>query len=120
MQSIEIIKEKNVYKKDLPNSLENGFDLLSKYRTAIMGFAALWILFSHVWLRVFYSIPFLSHIEEFIKKIGFCGVDIFLFLSGLGLTFSIKKHSTKDFYYNRIKRILLPFLIISIIIRNNI
>ena len=28
----------------------HGLDLISKYRGAIMGFAALWILFFHEWV----------------------------------------------------------------------
>lgn len=31
----------------------HGLDLISKYRGAIMGFAALWILFFHEWVTLF-------------------------------------------------------------------
>lgn len=103
MQTIEIVEEKN-QKNIYKDSSDNGFELLSKYRTVIMGFAALWILYFHSYALIFKSIPILGEIEEFIRKIGFCGVDIFFFLSGIGLTFSIKKYSIKEFYYKRIKR----------------
>lgn len=55
------------------------------------------------------------NIEGYLKRIGFCGVDIFLLLSGIGLTFAIRKGNVLTFYYRRIKRILLPFLVMAII-----
>lgn len=98
----------------------NGFQLLSKYRGAIMGIAAVWILVFHEWILLskapadggFAPIHFL---ERYGKTIGFCGVDIFLLLSGVGLTFAIKKATLPKFYYRRIRRIILPFLVIAVI-----
>lgn len=102
-----------------PNAVPNGFQLLSKYRGAIMGIAALWILAFHEWIQLtttveggFHPVNFL---ERYIKAIGFCGVDIFLMLSGIGLTFAIGKGSLLSFYYRRLKRILLPFLVVAIV-----
>lgn len=95
----------------------HGLDLISKYRGAVMGFAALWILFFHEWIPItgesfaVASVP----LEAFFKRIGFCGVDIFLFLSGIGLTYSIGKSGVFSFYYRRIKRIILPFLTMAIL-----
>lgn len=95
---------------------KNVFLLLSKYRGAIMGFAALWILFFHEWILLSeQSSTGAFNVEQFIKIIGFCGVDIFLMLSGLGLTFSIKKSSLPVFYLKRLKRIILPFLFMGIL-----
>ena len=80
--------------------------VISKYRKAIMGFAALWILAMHEWrLLIPYGESFWER-EVFLKDIGFCGVDIFLLLSGMGLTYAIKKSSVGRFYFGRIKRIL--------------
>ena len=87
----------------------HGLDLISKYRGAIMGFAALWILFFHEWVTLFVNNQVGVNIEGYLKRIGFCGVDIFLLLSGIGLTFAIRKGNVLTFYYRRIKRILLPF-----------
>ena len=95
----------------------NEMQLLSKYRTQIMGFAALWILIFHVWRPIWYGHKFLFQLEKFIKIIGYYGVDIFFFLSGIGLTYSINKTNTCKFYYKRIKRIILPFLIIASILK---
>lgn len=101
----------------------NGFQLLSRYRGGIMGIAAVWIVIFHEWIQLtvnaesgFHPINFL---ERYIKAIGFCGVDIFLLLSGIGLTFAIGKGSLLSFYYRRLKRILLPFLVIALI-RNHL
>lgn len=98
----------------------NGFLLLSKYRGAIMGIAAIWILVFHEWIPISADPPegtfsLLSSLEHYVKGIGFCGVDIFLLLSGIGLTFAIKKESLPVFYYRRIRRIILPFLAVAVI-----
>ncbi|MBP5418146.1 MAG: acyltransferase [Clostridiales bacterium] len=98
----------------------NDFLLLSKYRNAIMGLAALWILFFHVW--IYLSPPLsdgrlilVSAFERYITKIGYCGVDVFFLLSGYGLTFAIRSASIPQFYYRRLRRIFLPLLSIAIL-----
>lgn len=97
-------------------SSKNGFLLLHRYRGAVMGFAALWILVFHLWLPIFGKYPGLSVMENFLQRIGFCGVDIFLFLSGMGMVYSIdKSRNLLSFYYKRIRRILLPFLLVALI-----
>ena len=93
----------------------NGLEVLTKYRGAIMGIAALWILFFHEWQCVFIDSGKLTEFESYIQRIGFCGVDIFLFLSGIGLVFAIGKGNILKFYYRRLKRVYLPFLIVGII-----
>jgi len=92
-----------------------GLEKISAHRSAIMGFAALWIFINHEWQYLFQSIPELAQAEQFIKRIGFCGVDFFLFLSGIGLIFSIEKSNVLSFYRRRFARILLPFLTMGVI-----
>lgn len=96
---------------------KNGFEVLSKYRGAVMGFAALWILFFHEWQYIFHDKFIIGevNVEAYVKRIGFCGVDIFLFLSGIGLTFAIGKGGLLSFYYRRLKRVFLPFFIVGAI-----
>lgn len=102
------------------NISKNGFLLLSKYRTAIMGFAALWILFFHVWQPL---IPVSSNMvindfvlfEHFSTNFGYSGVDIFLLLSGAGLTYAIKKESILTFYVRRLRRVLPPYLLLAVL-----
>lgn len=88
---------------------ESDFGLLLKYRKVLIGFAALWILVNHEWSPIL-TIDRLRKVEDFIKAIGFCGVDIFFFLSAVGVYYSIQKHSLFRFYYRRIRRLIIPFL----------
>ena len=102
------------------NTSKNGFLLLSKYRTAIMGFAALWILIFHIWeLLIPYSsnkvLNIFCYLEHFNKNFGYSGVDIFLLLSGAGLTYAIKKESVPVFYARRLRRVLPPYLLLAVI-----
>ena len=82
---------------------QNDLNLLFKYRKFLMGFAALWILMTHEWQIVTNETSFFFVTENFIKRIGFCGVDIFLLLSGMGLYYSLEKNPVSRFYYNRLK-----------------
>lgn len=101
----------------MKNGKNSIYSLISKYRYVLMGIAALWILFYHEWQLITPDIDSIRRIECYIKGIGYVGVDIFLFLSGIGLPNSYKKSkSIGDFYLKRMKRILLPFLFMSIVI----
>lgn len=85
-------------------------NLLSRYRTQLMGFAILLIVVYHSgfgtnW-RVF----------NFLKTFMYFGVDILLFLSGYGVYFSLKKNQCISFYLRkRVTKILIPFLPILLI-----
>ena len=58
-----------------------------KYRSVWMGIAIIWIVFYH------YSLcPDIAFIREIINN-GYGGVDIFVFASGLGCYYSLKKES---------------------------
>lgn len=82
---------------------------ISKYRTHIMGFAILWIMWFH---SPFYG---KSEIMHFVHNIGFYGVDMFLLVSGLGLYFSMRRSkSIGTFYKKRAVRILPAYLIVSV------
>lgn len=76
---------------------------LSTHREALMGLAILWIMLFHaevvfpVWLKPL----------TWLHEIGYGGVDIFIFLSGLGLYYAMAKDPrTGRFYRNRFVRIL--------------
>lgn len=86
-------------------------DLITKYRPQIMGVASLFILFFHAWLPIFDSFKLASTMELFIKRVSFVGVDMFLFVSGFSLVFSINKNSLKSYYLRRIIKIYIPVLI---------
>lgn len=96
-------------------SVWNGFLLQSHYRSALMGFAALWIYIFHEWQTVSGEHLRALWVETFVTRIGFCGVDIFLFLSGIGITYSIvKSKNIFVFYGKRLRRIILPFVVAAL------
>lgn len=84
------------------------YGALSKYRSFLMGFAILWVMYFHIPLN------FVTEIGWFIHRIGFYGVDIFLFLSGLGVYFSLmKRPNVLGFYKARLARILPAYIIVA-------
>lgn len=93
---------------------KNDFNLCIKHRKFLIGFAALWILVYHEWSPIL-TFDRLRKIEDFIKEIGFCGVDIFFFLSAVGLYYSIQKYSLLQFYFHRIRRLIIPFLFTGVL-----
>lgn len=91
-----------------------SIELINKYRGQIMGISALWIVVYHTWYRMFApetSPKLLYYMELAITKLGYFGVDIFFLLSGIGLSYSIVKHSTKKFLLRRFRRLAYPVLI---------
>lgn len=79
-------------------------NLISKYRTQLMGVSILWVMFFHAHSRI-ESIHFFT----FLQDIGYGGVDFFYFLSGLGVYYAYKGN-VKDFYLRRVKRIFPYYL----------
>lgn len=81
----------------------------SKYRTQLMGVAAILILLCHSWYCIEYP-PLI----KYVIVSGNIGVDIFLVLSGIGLFFSLGKRigSLSRWYCHRFLRIGIPFVLI--------
>ncbi|MBP5774178.1 MAG: acyltransferase [Clostridiales bacterium] len=92
-------------------------ETVSKYRPQIMGFAAMWIFIFHVRdeALLFFHVPYINRIEIFFNNIGFCGVDVFLFLSGWGLYYALKKRNLNDFYKRRYRRLIPPFVLVCVV-----
>lgn len=98
------------------------YSILSKHRGKLMGVAALWIYIFHILPSpAYWEARGLDRIWWYIRNAGFCGVDMFLFLSGLGLAYSMEKRpiaSAGDclrFWGQRFFRIygtFLPFALI--------
>lgn len=81
---------------------------ISDYRTELMGWAILWIMMLHF---TFTQIKPLG----FIAQYGFAGVEIFLFVSGFVLFYSLDKaYSIPYFYKKRLIRIFPTYYIIGI------
>lgn len=90
--------------------MEYSLNLLSKYRTQLMGFAMLWIIFFHS------ALHFSNDFLRIFRGIGYMGVDIFLFLSGIGITYSLQQNSNiLSFYKKRLLRILPSYITIMLI-----
>ena len=82
---------------------------LSTYRSELMGWAIIWIMMLHF---RFITIKPLG----FIAQYGFAGVDIFMFVSGLGIYHSLHRYSSIGlFYLKRAKRIFPTYYLIGII-----
>ena len=80
---------------------------ISRYRGELMGAAMLFIILFHVGLSR--GDPFYG-----LRRCGNVGVDIFLFLSGIGLWFSWTKHpSVSQFFKRRYLRIYPAWLIMA-------
>lgn len=92
--------------KNKDNMVEYG--LLSRYRKALLGLAMLSIMFFHSQIGV-------NKILFYVKEIGYGGADVFVFLSGFGIFYSLKKNEDiKDFYKRRAWKIIpvyLPFIL---------
>ena len=79
---------------------------ISKNRNALMGIAIIWVFLFHV------GGVGLPIIDNVLLK-GYLGVDIFFFLSGWGVCFSLfRNNNIKDFYKRRLVRILPSWYII--------
>lgn len=83
--------------------------VISKYRSFIMGMAILWVAWFHTDAMTG------NAFVDFFRQIGYGGVDIFFFLSGVGAYFSLKKDANiTSFMKRRAMRILpsyYPFII---------
>lgn len=80
---------------------------LPSQRSFLMGVAILLVILFHCFSWVYNPIGAFN--------IGYIGVDIFLFLSGYGLSFSFEKNPLPRFYANRLTRIFpLYFVAVTI------
>ncbi len=83
-------------------------EIISKNRTAIMGFAMMSIMLFHQ--PFFYD----NYFVGFFHLFGHWGVEVFLFVSGFGIVHSLRKNSIKKYYTNRITRILPSCILVGI------
>ena len=82
---------------------------ISTYRSELMGWSILWIMMLHF---TFTQVAPLG----FVAQYGFAGVDIFLFVSGLGLFYSLDKDSNLlHFYKKRLLRIFPTYYLLGLI-----
>lgn len=94
------------------------YDLITKYRGALMGLAIISILIFHFTddCRI-YQTKFEGIIYYYNMLISSAGVDAFLALSGFGLYYSMKRKPVFDlrqFYWKRYVKVLLPYLAMAL------
>ncbi|MCI6465883.1 MAG: acyltransferase [Faecalicatena sp.] len=93
---------------------EITWKILSTYRSQIMGVAIIWIMLLHgmeAYPQIYKEFPLIG----FVMERGMIGVEMFLFVSGMGMFFSFTKNDNiKYFYFKRIDRVLIPYLLISL------
>lgn len=107
--------------KTKPNKAPKGYNLsaLSNTRDLLFGFATVWIICFHSYVSIQTAMPnapILSGILSLIRYHGNKGVDMFLFMSGIGLYYSMSSNpKLRDFYKKRATRILPAVFIVSFI-----
>jgi peptidoglycan/LPS O-acetylase OafA/YrhL len=74
---------------------------VSRYRDELKGLAMLWV----VWFHSGLLLP--GHLDD-LRLLGYGGVDIFLFLMGMGLCYSLQKNNDLRAYLSRRMKKLLP------------
>lgn len=91
-----------------------NLSLISKYRNELFGLSIISIMIFHYCLRVRQNCSgtVLNIANVYDNLISSVGVECFLFLSGMGLYFSMKKNSKIGrFYSKRMTRVLIPYAI---------
>ena len=98
---------------------KHSYDLISKYRGELLGVATVMIILFHFAEDV-YNATFVTnqvsllYSKLWMRLISSGGVDIFCFLSGIGLFYSLeKKQSLYEFYKKRLQRILIPYILVG-------
>ena len=98
----------------MKNDERPGYGLVSKYRAELMGFAILMIMFCHLDVAQSHNGFDVSFLGKVLHTFT-VGVDVFMFLSGLGLyySYSSKQPSYWSFEKKRLIRILPLYFIIA-------
>ena len=96
-----------------------NYNLLSKHRAKLMGFAILSILLLHFCQDVALFSIHMSYVNRFshiyLRFFSSFGVDIFIIVSAIGIYYSWNKcKNIKDYFIKRINRVVIPYFIIAI------
>ena len=94
-------------------AFEFSLQSISKCRNLLMGYAILGVLVGHI--IGFGDVESLGYSNTLLWLSGLVHTAGFLFLSGVGVFYSLhKRGSVWDFYKRRVKRFLLPFLLLAL------
>lgn len=90
---------------------EFNFAKISSQRQLLMGIAAIMIVIGHA---ANYGVYIPYNLSSLIER-GGMGVDLFLFLSGVGLYYSLSNNTnTKRWYKKRFFRIFIPYFLMQL------
>lgn len=91
---------------------------IGKYRQEIFGIAIISVIIFHYFEGLYkaYGVGLIRSFAGLILgTIGSVGVDIFIFLSGYGIYYSLKKNQSRvAFFSRRLKRVIIPYLIFGL------
>ena len=96
------------------------YRVLSRYRSELMGIAMLWVMCFHA-----FDLDLGSKFLNFVRAIGFGGVDIFILLSAMSLVMSLEKRPVEygAFLRRRAGRILpayygvvIPYTVFQVLV----
>ncbi len=105
--------------KAIQTKKQTGYNLsaLSTTRDLLFGLATLMVVLFHSYISLKTAMPnapILAGILSVIREQGNKGVDMFLFMSGIGLYYSMSRNpKLKDFYKKRATRILPAVFIVA-------
>lgn len=92
----------------IPKVFTFRLEYLSTYRSELMGWSIIWIMMLHFQFHIIKPLGFIS-------QYGFSGVEIFLFVSGLGIYYSLDNDAALlSFYKKRFLRLFPVYYFIGI------
>lgn len=104
----------------MDSKIQFDLNLFSKYRTELMGMAAIMVIITHMHDNGVAMYEFVRRLTS----VGASGVELFLFVSGFGLwksckkatngTFAVNPRVLSSWYARRYLRILVPYILFAI------
>ena len=87
-----------------------SYHVLSKYRAELMGAAVIWVMLFHCW-----DLDLGHWTLNWLRSIGYGGVDVFILLSAMSLTMSLARREQEyaSFMARRAGRVLPAYLIVA-------
>ena len=96
--------------------MQHNWKDISEYRGELYAFSILWIIIFHIEESLFDASPYTGLTRAIINR-GNIGVDIFLFISGISLYYSLKKYekiNVINFYKRRFNKIFPVYVFLCI------
>ena len=118
-ESMQSPAEQSVPAPDMPPEGKTDLSVVSRCRNELFGLSILGIIVFHFCestLHAGKTDGFAVFSQIYDKIFSSSGVEIFLFLSGMGLFFSMKKNAhVGAFYKKRFRRVLIPYLLFGLV-----